>query len=117
MTEKPATQYLIVFQYDLSSAHFADELQELAVLHFGVSILPQEVSQSSGVLLALGISLALTTDGCCCPCLGPLEVIDPLIRLLCKLICPPVPLGISLHEHLPSQASWKKVDKIAASLG
>lgn len=104
MAEKPDVQYLIVFQYNLSPAHLTDELQELAVLHFGVSILPQKVGQCSGVLLALGISLALTTDGCCCPCLSALEVIGPLIRLLCKLICPPVPLGISLHEQSPSQA-------------
>ena len=104
MAEKPNIQYLIVFQNDLPSAHLADELQELAVLHFGVSILPQEVGQCSRVLLALGISLALTTDGCCCSCLAALKVIGPLIRLLCKLISPPVPLGISLREQLQSQA-------------
>lgn len=35
-----AIHYLIIFQNDLSPAHLADELQELAVLHFRIGILP-----------------------------------------------------------------------------
>lgn len=37
--------YLIIFQDDLSSTHLTDKLQKLAVLHFRVCILAQQVCQ------------------------------------------------------------------------
>ena len=37
------TCHLVIFQDDLSSAHFADKLQKLAVLHLRVGVLAQQV--------------------------------------------------------------------------
>ena len=49
--------YLIIFQDDLSSTHLTDELQELAVLHFRVCILAQQVCQGFCVPLTGRICL------------------------------------------------------------
>ena len=41
--------YLIIFQDDLTPAHLADELQELAVFHLRVCVIAQQVSQGFGI--------------------------------------------------------------------
>ena len=93
--------HLIVFQYDLSSAHLANELQELAVLHFGVGISGQHVSEGLGVPLSGCLSLLVRpTDRSSCASLCAVKLRSPLVvRLLGKLICPSLPLCICLEGH------------------
>ena len=90
--------YLVVLQDDLSLAHLAEELQELAVLHLGISVLGEVVGQGLGLrqcgcMVLLLVSLAQAGGGAC---LGAAKLLCPPLTLLCcKILHPALPRGSS----------------------
>ena len=88
--------HLVILQDDLALAHLAEELQELAVLHLGVSILGKVLGQGLGLrqcgcMVLLLVRLAQAGGG---SCLGAAKLLCPPLALLCcKILHPALPWG------------------------
>ena len=88
--------HLVILQDDLSLAHLAEELQELAVLHLGGSVLGEVLGQGLGLrqcgcMVLLLVGLAQAGGGAC---LGAAKLLCPPLALLRrKVLHPALPWG------------------------